>query len=52
MALWFVKANYRLLMPRGLYQEHFTGAGGRGWNVDRSVTRWKEHRERRSARVA
>ena len=45
MALWFIKANYRKLMPRGMLSSYFNGGGGRGWDVARSKNRWDAHRK-------
>lgn len=45
MALWFVKANYKKLMPRGLMPERFDGGGGRGWDTKRTTARWEAHKK-------
>lgn len=47
MALWFVKANYKKLMPRGLLPTHFSGGQmtRRSWDRDRSAARWAAHRK-------
>lgn len=40
MALWFGKANYRLMLPRTLIPTHFQRAGGgnRQWDMSRRAT--------------
>jgi hypothetical protein len=45
MALWFIKANYRKLMPRGFMPTHFEGGGGKSWDTERSARRFA-HRQR------
>jgi len=51
MALWFIKANYKKLMPRGMLPTHFEGGDltPRTWDTDRSLARWNAHRERARA---
>jgi hypothetical protein len=48
MSLWFIKANYKKLMPRGLMSTHFTDGplkANREWDVARSRARWDSHRK-------
>ena len=54
MALWFIKANYRKLMPRGMLPTHFNrgaGADHRSWDQERSAKRWAEHRKVRARAI-
>lgn len=47
MALWFAKANYRLMLPRDFLPTSFnrTGLAGRGaWNVDPNQAKWGQWR--------
>lgn len=43
MALWFIKANYKMLMPRNLLSEHFDKAPQPGaWDMTHMQTMWNE----------
>ena len=44
MALWFVKANYKRLVPRDLLPTRFNGGtpNPNAWNMERSRAMWNE----------